>query len=225
MNTLSKSVFAVTALVLSQLALPAWAAKEDATVRLTAETPKSDLNIKLVDGEITIESSAGNEVVLEASGRLDRSETKELITLKKSGNDVTFKQEENTDLKTVKIQIPTSFKGEIAIKTVSGNLQLKQIAAKELEVETVSGAVAGEVTTPEIKVKSVSGKVDLKNSMAAETKVKTVSGAVNLKMAAGGKYKIRMKSVSGNAESRLGSDSKAKQEVSVQTVSGDIVVE
>jgi|GEM_PF-5210317 hypothetical protein len=226
MNTLCKSVFAVTALALSQLALPAFAANMDTAVRFTAPTPKDDLKFGLVDGEITFETTDGNEVIFEASGRKDSKMTTDFITMKKSDKEVSFKQEDDTAIKSVKVQIPKNYSGELAVKTVSGTLTFKAIPSKEMEVETVSGEVNGNVATGELAIRTVSGTVNLHNTLAAkETKVKTVSGDVTLKLAADSKFKIKMKSISGDTNNAIGSDKNAKNEVFVQTVSGDISVE
>lgn len=120
---------------------------------------------------------------------------------------------------------------ELDLDTTSGTLNVKDVAADELDVESVSGSVTVSGAFREVKTESVSGGVSLILTDAAEEiKMNSVSGAQTLAVSEGSGFTLKFDSVSGTLDSALALTSQGGTycfgdgtcRIEVETVSGDL---
>lgn len=105
--------------------------------------------------------------------------------------------------------------GRLEVNTVSADIQVAGIDGSEVELESVSGAVAYEGGAGRVHLKSVSGSIQGAGA-GQDWTIGTVSGSIKLPQAAGS---LRVESVSG----RIELDFAAAQRARLETVSGSIV--
>ena len=93
---------------------------------------------------------------------------------------------------------------ELDLDTTSGTVDVRDAAADELDVESVSGSVTVSGAFREVKTESVSGSVSLVlTSAAEEIKMNSVSGAQTLAVSEGSGFTLKFDSVSGTLDSAL----------------------
>ncbi len=118
---------------------------------------------------------------------------------------------------------------ELDLDTTSGTLDVKDAAAGELDVESVSGSVTVSGAFREVKTESVSGSVSLiLTDAAGEIKMNSVSGAQTLAVSEGSGFTLKFDSVSGTLDSALALTSQGGTyhfgdgtcKIEVETVSG-----
>lgn len=118
---------------------------------------------------------------------------------------------------------------ELNLGTTSGTLDVKDAAAGELDVESVSGSVTVSGAFREVKTESVSGGVSLiLTDAAGEIKMNSVSGAQTLAVSEGSGFTLKFDSVSGTLDSALALTSQGGTyhfgdgacKIEVETVSG-----
>ncbi|MBQ1703568.1 MAG: DUF4097 family beta strand repeat protein, partial [Oscillospiraceae bacterium] len=113
------------------------------------------------------------------------------------------------------------------ISTVSGDIELKRVAATGLKLNSVSGEIGGEeiYAGDKLIVHTVSGDVDIE--MASPLKVGSVestSGDINLTLYGRDEdYSVSVRSISGKVKAP-GNNEEAENAVRVRTASGDIDV-
>lgn len=87
---------------------------------------------------------------------------------------------------------------EVEARTVSGSLDLRDLAGSAVYVHSVSGAIELTNVSPRrLEVESVSGAQRMNTAGSEETHLKSVSGNIETEGARG---RVRIKSVSGNIE-------------------------
>lgn len=93
---------------------------------------------------------------------------------------------------------------ELDLDATSGTVDVRDVAADELDVESVSGSVTVSGAFREVKTESVSGSVSLAlTSAAEEIKMNSVSGAQTLAVSDGSGFTLKFDSVSGTLDSAL----------------------
>ncbi|MFT3898024.1 MAG: DUF4097 family beta strand repeat-containing protein [Thermomonas sp.] len=142
----------------------------------------------------------------------------------------------NTEPTTLLLQVP--LQASLDIDSVAADVDIDGVAPGDLQIDTVSGdivvaaapqrarieSVSGEqrltLNSPRVGVESVSGDIVLNGRLKAEVSVETVSGDIRINSRGEALGRLRIGSVSGNADARLGLASAG--EVRAETVSGDV---
>jgi hypothetical protein len=110
--------------------------------------------------------------------------------------------------------------GDLQIDTVSGDIVVAAAPARA-RIESVSGDQRLTLNSPRVGVETVSGDVVLSGRLKAEVSAETVSGDVRIDSRGEALQRLRIGSVSGNADARVALASGG--EVRAETVSGDLV--
>jgi DUF4097 and DUF4098 domain-containing protein YvlB len=213
----------IRSLLLLAVALVAMPALADTSINQThALAPDAHLSISNVAGSVTIQTWDKHEVRL--TGTLGRNSK-----LKLSGdeNDLSIKIKNTQDgdsgwfghddmgPTTLKLMVPRSV--NLSVDTVSAEITATGLAGGKLDLNTVSGNLRVDADSPHVKANSVSGDMQL-SGHAASLDVNTVSGDVQVDKAGS---QAMAQTVSGQVEMQGG----PFHEVSVETVSGDIVLD
>jgi DUF4097 and DUF4098 domain-containing protein YvlB len=109
--------------------------------------------------------------------------------------------------------------GDLQIDTVSGDIVVAA-APKRAHIESISGDQRLTLNSPRVGVETVSGDVVLNGRLKAEVSAETVSGDIHIDSRGEALSRLRIGSVSGNADVRIGLASAG--EVRAETVSGDL---
>lgn len=227
----------LTAALLAGLAFQAQAAKPidetrplDARGSIEIENVKGRIEVRTWDkAEVHIGGSLGDGVErfsIEGSG--DRLEIEVKYPNNSSGSEPT----------TLLLKVPTF--ANLSIDGVAVDIDVSGTAAREIEIDSVSGdvTVAGAPGTAEIQsvsgqlrlnlnsanvdVESVSGDIALRGRLSGEVDVETVSGNIDIDSRAERARRVQTSSVSGDAAINAGLADDGK--VSAESVSGDIRV-
>lgn len=121
--------------------------------------------------------------------------------------------------KNLVVEIPANCK--IEINDVSANVNLKELSAKEIEFNAVSGDLKADslIVEGKIDTNTTSGNIDLSNVEAERLGFNTVSGDLEIPVLS--VDKLDMTSVSGNMNISVESVNK----ISLDTTSGDFVID
>lgn len=120
---------------------------------------------------------------------------------------------------------------ELDLDTTSGTVDVRDAAADELNIGSVSGSVAVSGAFREVKTESVSGSVSLVlTSAAEEIKMNSVSGAQSLALPDDCGFTLKFDSVSGTLDSALALTAQGGTyrfgdggcKIEVETVSGNL---
>ncbi|WP_413612700.1 DUF4097 family beta strand repeat-containing protein [Bdellovibrio sp. HCB-110] len=209
--------------------------------------PAKKVTFKSFSGNFSIKKSAGNEIKISATGKLDKNVAPRLLETEVNNDELTVREPENNAVKDleVQIEIPASFTStvdvltvsgdvtaenlnvqDLDLKTVSGEMTLNQVTAKNLAVKTVSGDFKAEASSiTRLEGKSVSGDLEITNTTPSNIDFTSVSGDVKMKLAKADKTHFSLKSVSGDIHNRHGSDKGGEFKVTISTTSGDIEIE
>ncbi len=221
--------------------------KDNAFDRWVLDAPSEKISIKTVGGNIQIKKTLGKQVVISASGKLDKAKAPRLLEVDSNPSTLTIKEPKDDATRGLQIQIeiPESFSQELFVVTVNGDLSVENLKLDSIEYATVSGdasllnssckvlkhhSVSGDITAEQTNAKkftseTISGDVTIENKMAANIKIVSVSGEVKLTLAEGPKTQFTLKSISGEINNSLGSNAKGEYEVNVSMTSGDIQIE
>lgn len=209
--------------------------------------PAKKVMFKSLSGNFSIKKSAGSEIKISATGKLDKKVSPRLLETENNGNELIVREPEDNAVKDLQVQIevPESFKNtlevltvsgdvvmenlnlrEIESKTVSGKMILSHVTAKDLEVKTVSGDIkAEECSVAKLEGKSVSGNLEVSNAAPSSIDFTSVSGDVKMKLAKADKTHFSLKSISGDINNRHGSDKNGDFKINISTTSGNIEIE
>lgn len=145
----------------------------------------------------------------------------------------------------VEIQVPVDWNGELAIKSINGDVVVSGIPLKHLQLKLVSGAT--EISSPQIQtleaatvsgdialkiaavgaaaVKSVSGDIDFEGKIDRDLEAQTVSGELELSLDQVGLYRFQIETISGSITNELSAkDTPSGLPVRLKTTSGDIAI-
>ena len=156
--------------------------------------PEQALGTSLENGKLTLTIDKSNQDSLPHMGLTVRLDGKLLVSL------------------------PRSIK-KISVKTVSGELEAKDISLNSFDVETVSGDIKGTNSQIEkFKLDTTSGKLVWQGQLT-ELKSESISGDMELELK-NSDPKIEADSVSGDLKFTF--DSKPNLKMSLETTSGDL---
>ena len=112
----------------------------------------------------------------------------------------------------------------IDLNTASGDMEGHDLQAEEMHIECVSGDAELELQAQRLFAKSVSGDMDLTISKSPESlTLQSVSGDIDLRLPQGSSCRLQHHSVSGDVHVRgLAVNVPGAPEYSLRTVSGDI---
>ena len=109
--------------------------------------------------------------------------------------------------------------GDLQVDSVSGYIVVAA-APRRARIESVSGDQRLTLNSPRVGTESVSGDIVLNGRLKAEVSAETVSGEIHIDSRGEALSRLRIGSVSGNADARVGLASAG--EVRAETVSGDL---
>jgi Putative adhesin len=154
--------------------------------------------------EVDVDGSVGNDVErVDLSGEAGRTLVQVVL---RSGSNWGASGEAH-----LTVRVPA--KSPVVANLVSSDLKVSALQG-ELQVQTVSGDVRGEVGG-DVHANAVSGDIQLTAHAAKSLEIKTVSGDIT---AAGGDGQSEFSTVSGNVKVQLGAQDRAK----FKSVSGDV---
>lgn len=206
----------------------------------------TQINLKSLSGNFSIKKSSGTEIVVTATGGLDANQAPQLLETKQDGTTLTLQEPDNDAARhlEVYIEIPSNMISTYETTTVSGDLSIENIQAKELTLKTVSGdMILNQVTADALAItsvsadlkatnsdiktvtgKSVSGDIEFTSQKPVGLDVVTVSGDIELTLAKSENTKFALKTTSGKIENAHGSNKAGTLEVKAYTTSGDIEI-
>lgn len=222
--------------LLACLSAPAWAGTPinesrplDARGRVEIENVKGRIQVRVWDkAEVHIGGTLGNGVErLEIDGGHDNLEVK-----------VKYPHNNDDDIEPTTLLLDVPRLADLSIDGVSAGIDVLGTAARELDIDSVSGnvtvagapgkasieSVSGDLqltlNSAEVSVQSVSGDIVLRGRMGGEIDAETVSGGLQVDNRGERLRRLSSNSVSGDATFRIGlADS---GEVTAESVSGDI---
>ena len=203
------------------------------------------LDVDWINGDVDIVPYAGTKIVVTESNTASLPDEERLhywndngtLYIKFCASGLTRIKLDNNN-KTLQIKVPKDFAASLRINTVSAGCAISEVAAKDVEIKTVSGSVNGTVsgTPSSAKVGTVSGKINLScktdkadfttvsgsiefNGTATTIDAKTTSGAIRINTE-NAPESIKAKSVSGSVKLFLPETSEFEAQLS--TVSGTL---
>lgn len=115
------------------------------------------------------------------------------------------------------VELPEKALDKLTVKTVSGDIEAKEIMAKETALSSTSGSIKAGGNVGELSVSSVSGDISLNTNTVAENAVlSTTGGDINLKGVSAKDTKIS--TTSGDIDAKALSLASAE----VDTMSGEV---
>ncbi len=201
---------------------------EDSIETFTTPLPKSAIQIKSVSGDFAIQYGSGKEIVVKATGTLDKSKAEKLLIIDQNDETLSISEPEDAvNNLAVEIYLPLQFQNEIEIKVVSGDIEVKGLTLSGLAIKTVSGDIkAHEVKAKTIDVKTISGDISIDNKGPVDVNAATISGDIALTLPSTVENtNFRLKSISGDIQNARVSTGKALFSVDMKTTSGDIKVQ
>lgn len=194
--------------------------------RWSFSEPLGKVVIATIEGEMRLTPAEGNELSIEAEGRLPKETEKDQRLLKVQNDNGILKIAESrgvSDL-TLIIKIPKNIPS-LSLGTVSGDISMKNVLAKEFIFNSISGdLIAENVRFPQTVAVTVSGDVQIENLEPGSLTVESVSGDITLKLAPEQKSIFTLKSLSGEIKNSLPSV-EGSTPVVVKTTSGDIEIQ
>jgi Putative adhesin len=124
------------------------------------------------------------------------------------------------ELRTVSGNISGEGGGDVRANAVSGDIHLTALAAKMIEVKSISGNIVLTGGNAEVEATTVSGDVHVTLGTVSRARFKTVSGELSAALSAGVNAQIEGESVSGDV--KLDFASAPAADFDIQTISGDI---
>ncbi len=180
-----------------------------------------EISVDWVVGSVTFEPYEGTEIILEetSSGeiteksslgyRIDEGELE--ISFTKKLTDLSFLKNHNYSSKDLKIKVPADLSAhltEINIDTVDADVQLNNITAGSLSLNTVNGEIYGTgLTLSEIELDTVDGDLNLQLlNCPGKIEADSIDGNVTIAIPANSGFTASLDSVSGNLSSEFHTD-------------------
>jgi DUF4097 and DUF4098 domain-containing protein YvlB len=180
--------------------------------------PIQDITLSTTSGSIEIISvSDAKHVTIKSDG----SESQVKLTPEKS---LHLDSGDSFGSADILIELPADFEGRIFVRTLSGDIQIKDLATGQIQVETASGDIeAKNISAKKLILNSISGDINVTQKKAGEVIAKTISGEVELNLSKGSNgYNFEMNSFSGEVSNILANEPRGPNLISVTTTSGDI---
>jgi DUF4097 and DUF4098 domain-containing protein YvlB len=192
----------------------------------TFPSPIQKIKVATVSGDIRVMESDKPDLVIEVKGHLPMDAEKDARLLKIKTDDGSISVADGKDVSGISmiIKVPKATQ-ELVIATVSGDVLMKNVSAKEFSFNTISGNLTAENSHFEkTNGITVSGDIEIESAISNEVKFESISGDVTLKLPPTQKSKFTLKSISGDIENTRASTEGAA-EVRINTTSGDIKIE
>lgn len=197
----------------------------DETKEVDAKDIKK-INIDTVSSYVNIILTKDNKVKAHFYGStFDKNKAPKLgAKLSGSNLDITIKHSKqfiflgNFNLNTkLDIYIPESYKNDIVVETVSGEINIDKFEVNNFNASTTSGDIKIiSLTANKTNFDSISGTIDIKSLIAKNSDFETTSGHIKIEVVTGD---IKAESVSGNIKIAY---KDFNNDVSAETVSGDV---
>jgi DUF4097 and DUF4098 domain-containing protein YvlB len=144
----------------------------------------------------------------------------------------------NDDVEPTILLLQVPLQASLDIDSVAADIDIDGVAPADLDIDSVSGdivvaaapqrarieSVSGDqrltLNSPRVSTETVSGDVVLNGRLKAEVSAETVSGDIHIDSRGEALSRLRIGSVSGDADARIGLASAG--EVRAETVSGDV---
>lgn len=203
-----------------------------------------NIDITLVGGDVILESTDGNEIVVALNGTAWHMENEPVVTFE--GRKLSVKTPEEAEVnkwyqgyRKVTVKIPASLLNtffDAAIETVSGNIWLRGIMYDSLDADSVSGDIEATGTFRSAECNSISGNVEFETEtpLTGNSSFISVSGDICLTLPEDSSFDMEWETLSGSVRndfvdggcrkkgsSRVGS---GKPDIALEAVSGDIRV-
>lgn len=202
-----------------------------------AATPINETRPLATDGRVSIENIKGNITVrtwakpeVRITGSLGKGAEKLAIDGDSDSLDIEVKYPErkggwggwngnDRNIEPTVLEITMPQRASLAIDSVSADVDVQQMAGRELEIDSVSGNIVVTASSPgEAQIESVSGDATLRIT-TRKAQVSSVSG--DIRLSGGLTGVLELESVSGNIE--LGAQ--ALNKLAISTVSGDSILQ
>ena len=206
-------------------------------LRLNFESVSSDVELNNLTNNVTVKTVSGDIKATELSDRIELSSVSGSISAKSlqghvnlstvSGDIVDKDSVGNLQIRAVSGEISSVSKAhEVSINNVSGNTKLSLAEVDELKASTVSGDTKVSLSLKNngvVKASSVSGSVELdfQNDVAADFRLKANAGGDLINKLTNQKADRAKYGPSSKLYFQTGD---ANSSVSVNTVSGDVIV-
>jgi len=197
---------------------------------------KEQIRFEFTSGDLNIITEDREDVKIVATGYGDPNSEADFLNITDKGNEILiqenfgggkakksffglFKTYEGVD---IELHLPASFKNTLAVKCVSGDIDIRNIEVDTLEISTISGDLdANVIHTKNCVLTSTSGDVEVAD-YKGELLFSTVSGDIDINFTELA-YDISGKTVSGDVEIAL--PSLAEFGIALKTLSGDLECE
>jgi DUF4097 and DUF4098 domain-containing protein YvlB len=181
-----------------------------------------NIKISTTGADITIEPSTDGKTHVNASGyKTDMFE----VTMDKHDLSVSGLELKTKDI-LIKVQSPESKVKTLKISTASGDIKISGIKADKLDTITISGDTDLEATSIQtLALKTTSGDIKIDDNFANEMDLKSISGDVSVKSPKLESANYALKTLSGTITNPYENKPTAKNNITIQTVSGDIEIE
>ena len=211
----------------------------------------NEIRINLLNEDISIESYSEETLDLKLTGHYSTrySESPGIIynkaggiltiTINKSKDKIIGFNSENINLY---VKIPKNYSGDLEIKTVSGDSEIKGIKIDKLKLESVSGdiyinnlennyaeykSVSGDIeiinSKRTNKIKTISGDIEMINQeIENNLDINTVSGDIDLNLFENSNINLDFSSTSGDLRNSFGEIYGGENKIFVKTTSGDL---
>ncbi len=116
----------------------------------------------------------------------------------------------------VELYLPEKMYHEIAIDTVSADIESVYLQCSKLKIDSVSGNIELECYADEADFETVSGRLSINNAQIDELDANSVSGDIEIM---GTAERVDLESVSGTSKAKL---QNLPEELDIESVSGDV---
>jgi len=191
------------------------------------KAPNGMLELKIVNADLEISTSATEEILIQATGVMAGNDGLKLLNVRMDGENLELSTPDNAEIDNLKIQIqiPQTFHNKMSLKTVQGNIILKDLNLDSLAIRTVSGDLKLEnVVAVQTEIKTVSAQVQIENEKQGNFNIVTVSGDVRLRLGSAAETNFEVKTLSGELKNDFGQSPTGEYKVVVKTTSGNVQI-
>lgn len=209
---------------------------------ITIDSDIRKIEIEWTSGEVEFVKTTSDAVTLCETSSVTVTEKNRLV-YSVSGDSLKIKYNKNaksslfgvnnSDAKTLTVELPDKLYNEISVETVSASVKIPAVAVKSLDIETVSGDVRAEgVRADTADCETVSGAINFSGVMNLSGSFDAVSGDISVFLPRDASFRADFETVSGkfttDFETRRTDDEyicgTGEVELEFDTVSGDAKV-
>lgn len=169
------------------------------------------LQARVTSGDLSVETGLNDLTIDTAAGDVRAGDIADGARVKSASGDVRL----------------GSVGGRLSVATAAGDVVVAGVG-RSLDVKSASGDVSVARAGGDVSVRSAAGDVRIGSFEGDDLDVKTMSGDVSIGVAAGGRYRLSLNSLSGDVRTDFAvSDEKVgvPARLSVRSISGDIRIE